>query len=132
VIAVNESPDPTAVFERYVKAWSTFDENLLLSVFTDDAVYIDPYPSPPNIGKAGASGLMKRIRARVQKLEFELGTPIVCRDRGIFPFFLRATMDGVTRRINATDVVVFRDGLIAELTGYGDFAGAEVVTDERI
>jgi hypothetical protein len=123
-------PDPhlQPLFDAYVDAWQRFDEPALVACFSDEATFIDPYPSTPNIGKAGVSNVFARIEATVAALRFEVGRSILCGDRGIFPFELLATLraDGITQRIRATDVVIVKDGLIHELVGYGDFAGATV------
>ena len=37
--------------ESYFEAWKTNNKELLLSVFSDDAVWEDPVASPPHIGK---------------------------------------------------------------------------------
>ena len=40
-----------ASVESYFEAWKTNNKKLLLSVFSDDAVWEDPIGSPPKIGK---------------------------------------------------------------------------------
>ena len=36
--------------EKYFEAWKTNDKKLLLSVFSDEAIWEDPIGSPPYIG----------------------------------------------------------------------------------
>ena len=42
-----------SVIEQYVKAWTTNDRELLLSLFAEDAVWEDPVGAPPFVGHEG-------------------------------------------------------------------------------
>ncbi len=50
------TPDTVrAVIAQYVKAWSTNDKALLLSIFADNAQWCDPVGTPPFEGRDGVA-----------------------------------------------------------------------------
>lgn len=49
------SEQTRAAIETYVRAWLTNDKALLLSIFAEDAVWVDPVGTPPFVGQAGVA-----------------------------------------------------------------------------
>jgi steroid delta-isomerase len=93
----------------------------LRACFTDDVTQVDPYPSPPNVGKDAVMAFFENTWTMAETLEFIPGRAIVGGDRGVFPFTIRAA--GFD--IDAVDVMtITEDGLISDITAYVDMAGA--------
>jgi steroid delta-isomerase len=109
-----------AAFETYASAVTSRDRAALLACFTDDIVQVDPYPSPPNVGKDAVLAFFEQTWAMAAELEFVRGRAIVGGDRGVFPF----TIVAAGFEIDAVDVMTITDdGLISEITAYVDMAG---------
>lgn len=128
---VDRVPTPeqvTAAFRVYVDAWERRDRDALLACFTDDIVQVDPYPSPPNVGKAAVGAFFDQTTAMTEAMRFEVGRVIVAGDRGVFPFTVRSTVGGTDVEVDAVDVVTVDDaGLISSITAYVDMAGMRTV-----
>ena len=56
----------------YGKAWTTQDPDLIVSIFTDDAIYHDPH-EPPNIGREAIRNYwVNKVIGEQSDIEFDL------------------------------------------------------------
>src|SRR5580698_1325238 len=83
-----------ARFAAYVAAVEARDRDALLACFADDAVQIDPYPSPANVGKDAIGTFFDQTFTLAEKLVFTVGQVVIGGDRGVFPFSLLSTLPG--------------------------------------
>jgi steroid delta-isomerase len=117
-----------AMFAAYVKAIESRDRAALLACFTEDVVQVDPYPSPPNVGKEAVGAFFDQTWTLAERIEFVVGRTIIGGDRGVFPFTTRSTVGGTVVEVDAVDVMAFADdGRIQEITAYVDMAGMRTV-----
>ncbi len=64
--------EATKLLDIYGKAWETRDENLIVTIFTEDASYNDP-KEPENFGHAGIRNYwIKKVQGEQKDITFKL------------------------------------------------------------
>ena len=108
--------------DRYAAAVSSADKAAILSCFAEQASFVDPYPSPPRVGRADIGEFWDVVFAMGKPLAFVPERIAVCSDRCAFNFAVTlATPDGGRVGIEGIEVATIGDdGLIAEMTAYWD------------
>ena len=109
------------VIDTYVKAWQQQDPDLIVTIFTEDAIYHERVLGPPIRTRAGIHRYWRekvvanqaRIECRVLNLDVDGQSAIVEWD---------ARFDdkeaGARKRIREVAILEFTDGLIASLREY--------------
>jgi steroid delta-isomerase len=72
--------------EDYVKAWATNNRELLLQVFSEDAVWFDPVGTPAWEGRAKIGEFWDQARAGGSELEPQVRRIVVCGNEAILLF----------------------------------------------
>jgi steroid delta-isomerase len=116
------TPDEiTATVETYTKSFEAADRERWISLFTEDAEQIDPYPAPANVGHEGLGGFWDRTFAMSSNFEFTAHHKVVAHDRAAMVFTLSLEMGGSRYAFDGVDLFEFADdGRIAKLTAYWD------------
>lgn len=58
------------IVKEFFKAWNALDIDLIMSFFTEDAVYINIPMDPPNKGKPAIRGFIEGFIGAAQSIEF--------------------------------------------------------------
>ena len=110
-----------ATVESYRKTFAAADREGWLVLFTDDAEQIDPYPSPPNVGRQGLEAFWDRTFAMASGFEFAVQQVAVAGDRVAMTFTLSMEAAGARYEFDGVDVFEFADDArIAKITAYWD------------
>jgi steroid delta-isomerase len=113
-----------ATLENYIKAWTTKDKELLLSLFAPDGVLEDPVGTPPFKGREGIGrfwdfALQDKRRQVTPRLE-EIRA---CGDQGILRFTMEVRIPELKQGLNLSIVeyATFNsDGQITRLAAFWD------------
>jgi steroid delta-isomerase len=103
-------PSPEQIHDvigRYAASVSSADKEAILACFSDDATVIDPYPSPPCVGKEAIGAFWDGVMALGTPAAFLPEKTVVCADRAVFLFAIITVNDA---------------GLITELVAYWDLS----------
>jgi steroid delta-isomerase len=108
--------------ERYAAACSAADKAAIVSCFAADAVFVDPYPMPANIGHEAIGAFWDGVFAMGKPISFVPDNLAACGDRAAFNFsVVIAAPDGGRLGIDGIEVATVNDdGVFSELTAYWD------------
>lgn len=108
--------------ERYAAAVSAADPDAVVACFTEDAILIDPYPSPPNVGHEGIRSFWDNLLATGTPIAYVPEKLVACGDRAVVNFAITIALpDGARIGIEGFEVATVTEaGLISELTAYWD------------
>jgi steroid delta-isomerase len=114
------SAELRAVMERYATAASSRDADAYAALFTEDAVQVDPYPTPPNVGRAAIRDFIGRSFDGCETMTFEVVECHPVGDRAAITFHITLTLErGSTMHIRGVEIfTVTEDGLISAVTAY--------------
>jgi len=114
---------------RYAATTSSKDADAYAALFTPDAVQVDPYPTPPNVGRDAIRAFIERSYAACETMTFEVLDVHPVGDTAAITFHITVTMEGGSAmHIRGVEVFTVTDeGLISAVTAYW---GDEDVTFE--
>ena len=120
-------PSPEQIHDvigRYAASVSSADKEAILACFSDDATVIDPYPSPPCVGKEAIGAFWDGVMALGTPAAFLPEKTVVCADRAVFLFAITVVgADGGRFGFDGFDIITVNDaGLITELVAYWDLS----------
>ena len=109
--------------EKYLDGWKTGDREAWLSLFSDDAVLIDPVGAPANQGKEAIATFWDRVHQLPMVFEPQVERIVVCGTEGMAIFRMEArAAEGAGGM--ATEIVdtfeVNEDAKITMLKAYWD------------
>ncbi|HXY27749.1 MAG TPA: nuclear transport factor 2 family protein, partial [Acidimicrobiales bacterium] len=116
--------------EGYAATVSSKDADAYAALFTPDALQVDPYPSPPNVGRDAIRDFIGRSYEACETFRFEVGEVHPVADRAAITFHITLTMaGGSTMHIRGVEIFTLTDeGLISAVEAYW---GEEDVTVEE-
>ncbi len=96
------------VIESYVRAWTTGDKELLLSIFAEDAVWADPYGTPEFKGHEGVAKFWdfshqdagRILTPKVEEIR-------ACGNEGILRFTMQVRVPALNQGLDLTIIDVF-------------------------
>ncbi len=108
--------------ERYAAAVSAGDRDAIVACFAVDAVFIDPYPSAPCVGRGAIAAFWDGVLAAGKPLAFVPERIAACGDRAAFNFHvILAVPDGGRIGVEGIEVATIDEsGAFRELTAYWD------------
>lgn len=115
--------------EGWITAWSTFDTELLLSLFTDDCLYEDVTTNVIYEGKEGIAAFANKTPPPVPDQKFELMKMFCTDDWAVMEWFVTGTFQDDLPGMKATgkrfkfkgiSVLEIRDGKIYRVRDYWD------------
>jgi steroid delta-isomerase len=110
-----------AAVDDYLAAFPTKDKEAFLACWADDAIQVDPVPSPPNVGKQAIGNFWDGVSALAEKLEPQLERVHVCGNQAAVVFTMNARTGEGGNAIDIVDIFeVNDDGKIASLHAYWD------------
>jgi steroid Delta-isomerase len=117
------------VMARYAAVTSSRDADAYAALFTDDAVQVDPYPTPPNVGREAIRAFMGRSFDACEAMRFEVLEVHPVADRAAITFHITLSLEGgATMHIRGVEIFTVTDeGLISAVDAYW---GDESVTFE--
>ncbi len=117
------------VMARYATVTSSRDADAYAALFTDDAVQVDPYPTPPNVGRDAIRAFMARSFDACEAMRFEVLEVHPVADRAAITFHITLSLEGgSTMHIRGVEIFTVTDeGLISAVDAYW---GDESVTFE--
>jgi len=106
------------VMERYAATVSSpaKDADAYAALFTADAVQVDPYPSPPNVGRAAIRDFMQRSFDGCETMTFEVTSLHAVGDRAAITFHITINSGMHIRGIEVFTIT--DDGLISAVDAY--------------
>src|SRR6516165_928482 len=112
---------------RYAALASSHDADAYASLFTEDAVQVDPYPSGVHEGREAICAFIKSSFDACESMSFEPGEVHPVADKAAITFHITVTLEGgAVMHIRGVEVfTVTDDGLIAAVDA---FWGEEDVT----
>ena len=112
-----------AAIRSYVDSFGNNDKDAFVAAFATDAVQIDPYPSPANVGHEAIAGFWDNAHTMAETFEFLVKDTIVCGDRAAVPFTMTMGTAGGKMQFDGVDIFTINDdGKIAEINAYWDMA----------
>jgi steroid Delta-isomerase len=108
------------VMDRYAAAASSGDADVYAALFTEDAVQVDPYPSPPNGGREAIRSFIQRSFDACESMTFEVVERHPVADRIAITFHITLRLEGgSTMHIRGVEVFTVTDqGLISAVEAY--------------
>jgi steroid delta-isomerase len=108
------------VMERYASTVSSRDAGAYAALFTPDAVQVDPYPSPPNVGHDAIRAFIQRSFDGCQTMRFEVVDLHPVADKAAITFHITLTLaGGSTMHIRGVEIFSVTDeGLISAVDAY--------------
>jgi steroid Delta-isomerase len=105
---------------NYATVISARDADAYAAQFTPDAVQVDPYPTPPNVGRDAIRAFIQRSYDACEAMTFEVETIHPVADKAAIEFHITVTMaGGGTMHIRGTEIfTVTDDGLISQVEAY--------------
>ena len=105
---------------RYEAVTSSKDADAYAALFTPDAVQVDPYPTPPNVGRDAVRAFIERSFDACETMRFEVGELHPVADKAAITFHITLTLAGAsTMHIRGVEVfTVTDDGLISAVEAY--------------
>ena len=122
-------PSSARSWPRYAAVASSRDADAYAALFTPDAVQVDPYPTPPNVGRDAIRAFIQRSFDACETMTFEVVEVHPVADRAAITFHITVTLaGGSTMHIRGVEIfTVTDDGLISAVDAYW---GDEDVTFE--
>lgn len=82
-----------AAIDTYVKAWTTHDKALLLSVFAEDATWYDPVGTPAFVGHDGISKFWEFAHQdKDRQFGPKVNRIVVCGNEGLLDFHMQVRL----------------------------------------
>jgi steroid delta-isomerase len=108
------------VMARYAATTSSKDIDAYVALFTPDAVQVDPYPTPPNVGRDAIRAFMQRSFDACETMTFEVVDVHPVGDVAAITFHITVTLEGGSAmHIRGVEVFTVTDGgLISAVTAY--------------
>jgi steroid Delta-isomerase len=108
------------VMARYAEAASSRDADAYAALFTEDAVQVDPYPTPPNVGRDAIRTFIQRSFDACEAMRFEVVDVHPVADRAAITFHITVRLEGGSAmHIRGVEVfTVTDDGLISAVEAY--------------
>jgi uncharacterized protein (TIGR02246 family) len=108
------------VMARYAAAASSRDADAYAALFTEDAVQVDPYPSPPNVGRDAIRDFIQRSFNACESMRFEVVEVHPVAERAAITFHITLSLEGgSTMHIRGVEIfTVTDDGLISAVDAY--------------
>lgn len=105
---------------RYAATVSSRDADAYAALFTEDAVQVDPYPTPPNVGRDAIRAFIARSYDASESMLFEIEEAHPVADRVAISFHITLTLQGGSiMHIRGIEVfTVTDDGLISAVDAY--------------
>ena len=99
---------------------STGDAEAYAALFTPDAVQVDPYPTPPNVGRRAIEDFIRRSYDGCETMAFEAVEVHPVGDQAAISFHITVTMEGGSAmHIRGVEIfTVTDDGLISAVDAY--------------
>jgi steroid delta-isomerase len=106
--------------ERYAATVSSMDAGAYADLFTADAVQVDPYPTPPNVGRDAIRAFIQRSFDGCEMMRFEVTEVHPVADKAAITFHITLTLaGGSTMHIRGVEIfTVTDDGLISAVEAY--------------
>jgi hypothetical protein len=80
--------------EGYRRAWEDADDQLVVSLFTEDATYRSLIFEEPGVGHEGIGDYWRGVTASQSNVVVRMGAPIVDGDRVTVEFWTQMAVDG--------------------------------------
>jgi uncharacterized protein (TIGR02246 family) len=108
------------VMARYAAAASSRDADAYAALFTEDAVQVDPYPSPPNVGRDAIRDFIQRSFDACETMHFEMVEVHPVAERAAITFHITLGLEGgSTMHIRGVEIFTVTDeGLISAVDAY--------------
>jgi uncharacterized protein (TIGR02246 family) len=105
---------------RYEAVTSSKDADAYAALFTPDAVQVDPYPTPPRVGRDAIRAFMVGSFEACETMTFEVADLHPVADKAAITFHITLTLaGGSTMHIRGVEVfTVTDDGLISAVEAY--------------
>jgi steroid delta-isomerase len=105
---------------KYAATVTARNADAYAALFTEDAVQVDPYPTPPNVGRAAIHDFMERSIEASETMLFELVEVHPVADRVAISFHITLNLaGGAVMHIRGIEVfTVTDDGLISAVDAY--------------
>ena len=106
--------------ERYAATVSSKDADGYAALFTADAVQVDPYPAPPNVGREAIRSFIQRSFDGCETMDFEVTEVHPVADKAAITFHITLTLaGGSTMHIRGVEIFTVTDeGLISAVDAY--------------
>jgi uncharacterized protein (TIGR02246 family) len=113
-------PQLRETIARYVTVVGSRDADAYAALFTPDAVQVDPYPTPPNEGRAAIRAFMERSFDACEAMTFDAEEVHPVADRAAVRFHITVTLaGGAAMHIRGVEIfTVTDDGLISAVDAY--------------
>ena len=115
-------PTPALLREtiaRYASVVGARDADAYAALFTDDAVQVDPYPKPPNEGRAAIRAFIGQSFDACEAMTFEVEEVHPVADRAAVRFHITVTLAGTAMHIRGVEIFTVTDeGLISAVDAY--------------
>jgi steroid delta-isomerase len=105
---------------RYAATVTSKDADAYAALFTPDAVQVDPYPTPPNVGRDAIRAFIQRSFDGCETMLFEVMEVHPVADRAAITFHITLGLaGGSTMHIRGVEVFTVTDeGLISAVDAY--------------
>ncbi len=105
---------------RYAAVTSSRDADAYAALFTPDAVQVDPYPTPPNVGRGAIRDFIQRSFDACEAMTFEAEEVHPVADRAAVRFHITVSVvGGGTMHIRGAEIFTVTDeGLISAVEAY--------------
>jgi steroid delta-isomerase len=105
---------------RYASVISARDADAYAAQFTDNAVQVDPYPTPPNVGRDAIRAFIQRSYDACEAMQFEVESIHPVADKAAIEFHITVTLaGGGTMHIRGTEIFTVTDeALISRVDAY--------------
>jgi steroid delta-isomerase len=105
---------------RYAAVVGSRDADAYAALFTTDAVQVDPYPTPPNVGREAIRAFMGRSFEACEAMTFEVEEVHPVADRAAVRFHITVGLaDGASMHIRGVEIFTVTDeGLISAVDAY--------------
>jgi len=109
-----------AAVERYAATVTARNAEAYSQLFTPDAVQVDPYPTPPNVGRQAIFDFMQRSIDGSETMVFEVTEVHPVADKAAISFHITLTLaGGAVMHIRGIEIfTVTSDGLISAVEAY--------------
>jgi uncharacterized protein (TIGR02246 family) len=106
--------------ERYAATVTSKDADAYAQLFTPDAVQVDPYPSPPNVGREAIRDFIQRSFDGCETMRFEVKEVHPVADKAAITFHITLGLaGGSTMHIRGVEIfTITDDGLISAVEAY--------------
>jgi uncharacterized protein (TIGR02246 family) len=105
---------------RYAAVTSSRDATAYAALFTPDAVQVDPYPTPPRVGRDAIRAFMEPSFDACETMTFEVRDLHPVADKAAITFHITVTLPGgpITHIRGVEVFTVTDDGLISAVEAY--------------